>query len=132
MPVLLGLDIGTTSTEGILIDTDGDTLATLSRPSELISLHANWAEEDPELVVSNVVAITRELLERRRLSGRGRGDRRQRNGSRSHPARPQRACSSGAACSRTMLAPSTRSKPCGAVSTSSLLRADRPAALISN
>ena len=70
MPVLLGLDIGTTSTEGILIDTDGDTLATLSRPSELISLHANWAEEDPELWWSNVVAITRELLERRRLSGK--------------------------------------------------------------
>ncbi len=70
MPVLLGLDIGTTSTEGILIDTDGGTLATLSRPSELISLHANWAEEDPELWWSNVVAITRGLLERTRLSGK--------------------------------------------------------------
>jgi len=70
MAVLLGLDIGTTSTEGILIDTDGGTLATLSRPSELISLHANWSEEDPELWWSNVVAITRGLLERTRLSGK--------------------------------------------------------------
>jgi xylulokinase len=70
MPVLLGLDIGTTSTEGILIDTDGGTLATLSRPSELISLHANWAEEDPELWWSNVVAVIRGLLEQTRLSGK--------------------------------------------------------------
>jgi xylulokinase len=70
MPVLLGLDIGTTSTEGILIDTDGGTLATLSRPSELISLHANWAEEDPELWWSNVVAVIRGLREQTRLSGK--------------------------------------------------------------
>src|SRR4029077_7150924 len=42
MPILLGIDIGTTSTIGILIDTEGRTLATASRPSDLRSLRANW------------------------------------------------------------------------------------------
>ncbi|MFZ5790831.1 MAG: FGGY-family carbohydrate kinase [Pseudomonadota bacterium] len=70
MPALLGLDIGTTSTVGILIDTDGRTLATAERPSELVSLHANWAEEDPALWWSNVAAITAELLRRTGLMGK--------------------------------------------------------------
>ena len=62
MSLLLGLDIGTTSTIGIIIDTDGGVVATASRPSELISKHANWAEEDPALWWSNVCAIVPELL----------------------------------------------------------------------
>jgi len=70
MAVLLGLDIGTTSTIGILIDSEGGTLATASRPSELISRHASWAEEDPELWWSNVQAITAELMKRTGLKGK--------------------------------------------------------------
>ena len=34
MPLLLGLDIGTTSTIGILIDESGATLAMASRPAD--------------------------------------------------------------------------------------------------
>lgn len=64
MAALLGLDIGTTSTIGILIDADGRTLATSSRPTGLVSLHANWAEEDPGLWWSNCCAIVGELLQR--------------------------------------------------------------------
>jgi xylulokinase len=60
--LLLGLDIGTTSTIGILIDTDGGVAATASRPSELVSRHANWAEEDPARWWSNVCAIVPALL----------------------------------------------------------------------
>ncbi|QEX22880.1 carbohydrate kinase [Hypericibacter adhaerens] len=70
MAVLLGLDIGTTSTIGILIDSEGGTLATASRPSELVSRHATWAEEDPELWWSNACAVTAELLQRTGLSGK--------------------------------------------------------------
>ncbi|HTO82991.1 MAG TPA: FGGY family carbohydrate kinase [Methylomirabilota bacterium] len=62
MPVLLGLDIGTTSTIGILIDEAGGTLATASRPATLHSDHPNWAEEDPEQWWSNVGIVTRDLL----------------------------------------------------------------------
>lgn len=69
MPALLGLDIGTTSTIGILIDDGGRTLATVSRPSDLVSLHANWAEEDPAQWWSNCQAIVAELLKKTELNG---------------------------------------------------------------
>jgi xylulokinase len=62
MQAFLGLDIGTTSTGGILIDAQGRTLATAERPSELTSLHANWAEEDPALWWSNCCALVGDLL----------------------------------------------------------------------
>jgi len=62
MPLLLGLDIGTTSTIGILIDSDGGLRATASRSSELISKHPNWAEEDPEAWWRNVCSLVPELL----------------------------------------------------------------------
>ena len=62
MSVLLGLDIGTTSTIGILVDCRGGVLAIASRPSELLSRHPNWAEEDPNLWWANVCAIVPELI----------------------------------------------------------------------
>lgn len=62
MPAFLGLDIGTTSTAGILIDAEGGTLATAERPSELVSRHANWAEEDPALWWSNCCALVGDLM----------------------------------------------------------------------
>ena len=63
MPLLLGLDIGTTSTIGTVIDTEGRTLAVESRPATLHSDHPNWAEEDPEEWWANVGAICRALLD---------------------------------------------------------------------
>ena len=62
MALTIGLDIGTTSTIGILIDTAGGTLALAARPTELVSEHPGWAEEDPEQWWQNACAITRELL----------------------------------------------------------------------
>ena len=62
MSVLLGLDIGTTSTIGILIDCNGGVLAVASRPSTLLSQQANWAEEDPDQWWANVCAIVPELI----------------------------------------------------------------------
>ena len=63
MTLFLGLDIGTTSTIGILIDAEGGIRATASRPSDLVSRHANWAEEDPAQWWSNCRAIVGELIE---------------------------------------------------------------------
>jgi xylulokinase len=60
--ITLGLDIGTTSTIGTLIDTRGIVLALAQRPVELYSQHSGWAEEDPDQWWANVVAICRELL----------------------------------------------------------------------
>ena len=68
MPILLGIDIGTTSTIGILIDIEGHSLAMATRPSELRSLHANWAEEDPNAWWANVIAIVAELCRNARCA----------------------------------------------------------------
>jgi xylulokinase len=62
MVLLLGLDIGTTSTIGIVIDDEGRTLALESRPVTLHCDHANWAEEDPEEWWRNVTEICRALV----------------------------------------------------------------------
>lgn len=63
MPAVIGIDIGTTSTIGILIDLPDRIVAVVSRPVDLVSLHPGWAEEDPEQWWRNTCAITRELLE---------------------------------------------------------------------
>ncbi|MFZ0602688.1 MAG: FGGY family carbohydrate kinase, partial [Roseiarcus sp.] len=62
MPCVLGLDIGTTSTIGVLIRPPDKTLALASRPVALRSDHVGWAEESPEEWWSNVGEIVRELL----------------------------------------------------------------------
>jgi xylulokinase len=62
MALLLGLDIGTTSTIGILIDDGGGTVAVESRPVTFHSDHANWAEEDTGEWWRNVGEICRALV----------------------------------------------------------------------
>ncbi|WP_270934290.1 FGGY-family carbohydrate kinase [Falsiroseomonas oryzae] len=62
MAILLGLDIGTTSTIGILADSGGRTLALAARPVELRSPHPGWAEEDPAHWWANACAIVPELI----------------------------------------------------------------------
>lgn len=64
MPVFLGLDIGTTSTIGILIDTSGKVLALASRPVRLYSDHPGWAEEEPEEWWQNCCALIPDLLQK--------------------------------------------------------------------
>ena len=62
MRCVLGLDIGTTSTIGILIAPPNRVLGLASRPVTLSSPHGGWAEEDPNQWWANVREITRELL----------------------------------------------------------------------
>jgi xylulokinase len=62
MRCILGLDIGTTSTIGILIRPPDETLALASRPVTLRSDQVGWAEEDPQQWWSNVGDIVRETL----------------------------------------------------------------------
>jgi xylulokinase len=62
MRCVLGLDIGTTSTIGVLIALPDQTLGLASRPVALNSQHVGWAEEDPEQWWANVGEIVRELL----------------------------------------------------------------------
>ncbi|MBX6320965.1 MAG: FGGY-family carbohydrate kinase [Rhodospirillaceae bacterium] len=62
MPCLLGLDIGTTSTIGILIRLPDRVLGLASQPVTLSAPQPGWAEEDPEEWWANVCAVTRRLL----------------------------------------------------------------------
>ena len=62
MGYFLGLDIGTTSTIGILIELPNRVLAIASRPVTLSSRHPGWAEEDPNQWWANVCALVPELL----------------------------------------------------------------------
>lgn len=70
MPYLIGLDIGTTSTIGILIDAGGNTLAIESRPVTLHADHANWSEEDPAQWWANCGDICRALLAKSGIAAR--------------------------------------------------------------
>ncbi len=63
MACVLGIDIGTTSTIGILISLPDQVLATASRPVVLSSPHQSWAEEDPEQWWHNVCELIPELIE---------------------------------------------------------------------
>ncbi len=63
MSLVLGLDIGTTSTIGLLMELPDRILAVASRPVSLSSPKAGWAEEDPSEWWSNVCALVPELLQ---------------------------------------------------------------------
>lgn len=57
----LGIDIGTTAVKVLLISQDGKLVCEYSRPHDLISLYAGWAEERPDIWWSNVVSVLREF-----------------------------------------------------------------------
>ena len=62
MGCFLGLDIGTTSTIGILIGLPNRVMALASKPVTLSSRHSGWAEEDPNQWWANVCTLIPELL----------------------------------------------------------------------
>ncbi len=64
MSFVLGIDIGTTSTIGILCELPNRLVGTAARPVTLSAPRPGWAEEDPEDWWRNLCAITRELLAR--------------------------------------------------------------------
>src|ERR1039458_7628981 len=61
MGLLIGLDIGTTSTIGVLAAPDGRIVAERHRPVRLYSEHPGWAEQDAAEWWANACAILREL-----------------------------------------------------------------------
>lgn len=60
--LVIGLDIGTTSTIGIVISLPDKVLATISRPVKLSSPFPGWAEETPADWWQNVCEIIPELI----------------------------------------------------------------------
>jgi hypothetical protein len=61
--LLLGVDIGTSSTKGVLARPDGAVLATAERPHDLSLPRPGWAEHDAEEVWwADFVSVCEELL----------------------------------------------------------------------
>ncbi len=72
MSCVIGLDIGTTSTIGIILDVSSSRiLASATRPVTLASPQQGWAEEDPSEWWANVCAIVPELLKQSGLESTG-------------------------------------------------------------
>lgn len=64
MSLFLGLDIGTTSTIGILIRLPGEVVGIVSKPVTFSAPKAGWAEEDPQEWWENVCAIVQDFAGR--------------------------------------------------------------------
>jgi len=62
MALILGIDIGTTSTKAILFDPSKGIVAEAQRDAGLVSRHAGWAEEDAGVWWTNVCGLVRELV----------------------------------------------------------------------
>ncbi len=61
--LLLGVDVGTSSTKGVLARPDGEVLATAERPHDLSLPRPGWAEHDAEGVWwADFVSVCEELL----------------------------------------------------------------------
>ena len=67
--ILLGIDIGTTATKGILLDPGQGIIAQAEAPSILRSPEPGWAEEDPRQWWENTAVVTRACLGQVRLTG---------------------------------------------------------------
>jgi xylulokinase len=52
---LMGIDVGTTATKIILIDLSGHVVASVEKPSTLMSPYIGWAEEDADQWWQNVI-----------------------------------------------------------------------------
>ncbi len=62
MSLLLGIDIGTTATKAVLLDTEAGLVAEASRPTALHSDQPGWAEEEVGEWWANLCALARELV----------------------------------------------------------------------
>lgn len=58
----LGVDVGTSSTKGVLVDADGSIVATASVSHEVQRPRAGWVEMDGRLWWDELVRLSRELL----------------------------------------------------------------------
>lgn len=69
MTLLLGIDVGTSSTKAILCDERGGIVASASAAHELLSPHPGWSEQDPEGWWRACIGAVRGALERAGAGG---------------------------------------------------------------
>lgn len=63
---ILGIDIGTTSVKAILLSNEGKIVDESTKEHDLLSLHANWAEEDANIWWQNTLLAVSDLTARNR------------------------------------------------------------------
>ncbi|PWH15428.1 MAG: hypothetical protein DDG58_11350 [Ardenticatenia bacterium] len=59
---LLGLDVGTTATKGLVFDLSGNILASASQPYELLTPQPGWVEQSPDELCKAVAQVIRSVL----------------------------------------------------------------------
>jgi len=64
MAWVIGLDIGTSSTKGLLVDEAGQVVASASYPYELIQPAPGWAEQNPEDWWEATCTVVRKLIQK--------------------------------------------------------------------
>lgn len=70
MNYTLGVDIGTFETKGVLVDADGNVVATSRNPHEMVVPQPGWAEHRPEEEWwGDFVTVTRDLIAQTGVSG---------------------------------------------------------------
>ena len=62
MDLLLGFDVGTTATKALLMNIEGEVIASASYSYGLITPREDWVEQDPEELWRGVVAVCREVM----------------------------------------------------------------------
>ncbi len=60
---LLGLDVGTTATKGLVFDLSGNILVSASQAYDLLTPQPGWVEQSPDALCKAVVQVTRSVLE---------------------------------------------------------------------
>ena len=75
-PLLLGLDVGTSSLKALLADAHGTTVATAAAEYPLDTPHPGWSEQDPERWVHAAVRATREAIANAGAAGHADAGRR--------------------------------------------------------
>jgi xylulokinase len=68
-PLMLGLDLGTSSVKAMLVDSKGSVLLSASRPYPIESPYPGWCEQDPAVWWRSVKEAVHELLSKTRFSG---------------------------------------------------------------
>ncbi len=64
MDYLLGIDIGTSGTKGLLMNREGKIYARAGREYSIDMPQPSWAEQDPEIWWKAVIQIIREIIEK--------------------------------------------------------------------
>jgi xylulokinase len=62
LTLLLGIDVGTSATKGVLANSDGEIVARASRAHRVAMPRPGWFEQDAEVWWREIVEVSRELL----------------------------------------------------------------------